>query len=222
MSSTLEMQKISVNSTVLLKKINNDVSSVEDIRIALQEGTNRYAAVFPSNTILYDIITSLTPLIKKGIPCITYMRHNITGNALFETTLQDIGILKDSALLRLTYNPGAFFHNPPETPVNNTLPNVSNNNNEIPQQLNDDAPDSEEEETKIPKMIIKEEYLQKINSEENSLNNNITEDNNPTLSLNNSICCLREIRNNVNDPEYTTAIKTLFKVIDNIVYINIS
>lgn len=192
-----------------------------------------------SNTILFDILVKLIPKFSEGIPSITYMRQKVEGSMLFETTLQDIGILNGSALLRVAFTPGKFEISPSSnstpSPPSITSPNVeATSSQQIEANLEflpkDDTLDEEEESSgkrKPPKMILKDSFSSSSSSSlPCSFTNNSKSVETPNYLLNpqpptdiyeKCVFYLGEIRRTISDPEYTSTMKTFSKIIDNII-----
>lgn len=192
-----------------------------------------------SNTILFDILVKLIPKFSEGIPSITYMRQKVEGSMLFETTLQDIGILNGSALLRVAFTPGKFEISPSSnstpSPPSITSPNVeATSSQQIEANLEflpkDDTLDEEEESSgkrKPPKMILKDSFSSSSSSSSPcSFTNNSKSVETPNYLLNpqpptdiyeKCVFYLGEIRRTISDPEYTSTMKTFSKIIDNII-----
>lgn len=212
-----------------------------------------------SDTVLFDILTTLIPKFSEGVPSVTYMRQKVEGSMLFETTLIDMGILNGSALLRVTFTPGKFEISPSSTSSSITSPNMEDNSSkqiqpppqsyssssELP--LDDNTMDEEEDNRmeeeddddnsgrrKAPKMILKESFTSSSSSSpsintlntSNSANRGNTGNTTPNYLLNpeppsdpyeKCVFYLGEIRRTISDPEYTASMKTIGKIIDNIV-----
>lgn len=85
----------------------------EDIELVLQlTDGNRVNGKFKSNTKLYDIIQQLCPneCIKSNLR-VAYVRTEISGDKLAETTLKDLGLMGGRAIFRLRHDPIAKDEN---------------------------------------------------------------------------------------------------------------
>ncbi|XP_078480981.1 tether containing UBX domain for GLUT4 isoform X2 [Ciona intestinalis] len=86
--------------------------NVSDVRIAVQlDNGHRLQGTFPSLSTLLTIVQNFSEEIKKQLPeeylktpSVVYMRQEITGEELLsKSTLRQLGIVKGSALFRLSY-----------------------------------------------------------------------------------------------------------------------
>nr|XP_026695534.1 tether containing UBX domain for GLUT4 isoform X2 [Ciona intestinalis] len=140
---------------------------VSDVRIAVQlDNGHRLQGTFSSPSTLLAIVQNFSEEIKKQLPeehlktpSVVYMRQEITGEELLsKSTLRQLGIVKGSALLRLSYKeqeastsdqssshkssdpPPSCSSQPPVVEKKSSEPKVFKNSDDLKNINKEDAP----------------------------------------------------------------------------------